>query len=248
LIQQFGEAMDQDDATVDAARSHQKRADFCESLARGFSRTTADGLLEQCSKKVTADLKRLGVWREAAENLQKDGHLLRQVTVDDIESRARGALKSLSLNQRLALWLVMEPAGDGESVREMAAECDADWLARFDPLTTRSFDMPDCERLIARTVVSALVNLNLSPESTGADDEVDGADSPATAEHDCAADLALMSRIAAGEHPDMLEPELADQIEAVALRYPDDAVMQTAVEKAIKAYADAAMAATEGLT
>jgi hypothetical protein len=61
------------------------------------------------------------------------------------------------------------------------------------------------------------------------------------------ADMATLAQIAAGTHPEMLEPELADQIEAAMTRYPDDAELQALAEKAINAYSDGMMAATAKL-
>jgi hypothetical protein len=61
------------------------------------------------------------------------------------------------------------------------------------------------------------------------------------------ADMATLQQIAAGTHPEMLEPELADQIEAAMTRYPDDAELQALAEKAINAYSDGMMAATASM-
>jgi hypothetical protein len=57
-------------------------------------------------------------------------------------------------------------------------------------------------------------------------------------------DLALLSQIAAGQHPQMLEPELADLIEAALVRHPDDPAIQAEGERAIVAYSNGLMAAT----
>lgn len=59
--------------------------------------------------------------------------------------------------------------------------------------------------------------------------------------------MALLTQVSAGTHPDMLEPELAEQIEAVMLAYPDDAELQALAERAINAYSDGLMAATKNL-
>lgn len=70
---------------------------------------------------------------------------------------------------------------------------------------------------------------------------------PATdpaADQQTADDMALLRTIANGLHPDMLEPELADQIEAAMLRHPDDAAMQELGERAILAFSNGAVAAT----
>lgn len=58
------------------------------------------------------------------------------------------------------------------------------------------------------------------------------------------ADLAMLTQVSSGTHPDMLEPELADQIEAALARYPDDAEIAAAVERAIIAYSNGLLAAT----
>lgn len=59
-----------------------------------------------------------------------------------------------------------------------------------------------------------------------------------------AADMALLEQIAAGTHPRMLEPELADEIEAALARHPDDAEVAAAVDRAVNAYANGLIAAT----
>lgn len=59
-----------------------------------------------------------------------------------------------------------------------------------------------------------------------------------------AADMALLEQIAAGTHPRMLEPELADEIEAVLARHPDDAEVAAAVDRAVNAYANGLIEAT----
>lgn len=59
-----------------------------------------------------------------------------------------------------------------------------------------------------------------------------------------AADVALLTQIADGKHPDMLSPELADVIEAAMLRHEADADMQALAERAITAYSAAMLAAT----
>lgn len=59
-----------------------------------------------------------------------------------------------------------------------------------------------------------------------------------------ATDLTLLEQVAAGTHPDMLAPELADEIEAVLSRWPDDADVQAAGERAVTAYSNGLLAAT----
>lgn len=59
-----------------------------------------------------------------------------------------------------------------------------------------------------------------------------------------AADLALLSLVASGKHPNMLEPELADEIESALTRHPDDKAIQDLGERAIVAYSNGLMAAT----
>lgn len=58
------------------------------------------------------------------------------------------------------------------------------------------------------------------------------------------ADLATLLSIAGAQHPDMLEPELGDLIEGILTRYPDDADIQAAGERAVIAYSNGLMAAT----
>jgi hypothetical protein len=58
--------------------------------------------------------------------------------------------------------------------------------------------------------------------------------------------LAFLAEVAAGRHPQMLEPDLADRIEQVLTTYAGDAAIQTEGEKAIVAYSDGLMAATGG--
>ncbi len=62
-----------------------------------------------------------------------------------------------------------------------------------------------------------------------------------------AADVALLDQVIAGTLPDLLEPELADQLEAVFNRYPEDAAMLVKWEEALAAYEQAALKATESL-
>lgn len=57
-------------------------------------------------------------------------------------------------------------------------------------------------------------------------------------------DLLTLNRIATGIHPDMLEPELAEQIENILTTYADDAEVQALGERAITAYSNGLMAAT----
>lgn len=59
-----------------------------------------------------------------------------------------------------------------------------------------------------------------------------------------AADLAVLQQIADGAHPDMLAPELADQIEAALLRHEGDAEIEALADKAVLAYSNGLMAAT----
>ena len=54
----------------------------------------------------------------------------------------------------------------------------------------------------------------------------------------------MLSQVAAGTHPQMLEPELADQIEAALTTYPGDAAIEQAAEAAITAYSNGLLAAT----
>lgn len=61
-----------------------------------------------------------------------------------------------------------------------------------------------------------------------------------------AADLALLTSVAAGTHPQMLEPELAEMLEELLTRRADDAEIQALGERAIVAYSNGAVAATEG--
>lgn len=60
-----------------------------------------------------------------------------------------------------------------------------------------------------------------------------------------AADLAILRQIADGMHPDMLAPETADLIEAALLRYPGDAEVDALGERAVIAYSNGLMAATQ---
>lgn len=70
---------------------------------------------------------------------------------------------------------------------------------------------------------------------------------PLAADPQRAADEALLAQVIAGTHPDILEPDLVEQIEAVFNRYPDDAAMQAKVDEAIVAYERAALKAAEGI-
>lgn len=69
-------------------------------------------------------------------------------------------------------------------------------------------------------------------------------DAPDGAATQRATDLELLSKVSAGTHPDMLEPELADQIEAALSRHPNDAEVAAAAELAIIAYSNGLLAAT----
>lgn len=55
---------------------------------------------------------------------------------------------------------------------------------------------------------------------------------------------ALLEQVAAGQHPNMLDPELAELIEAALLAHPDDADMQALGERAVVAYSNGLLAAT----
>ncbi len=57
-------------------------------------------------------------------------------------------------------------------------------------------------------------------------------------------DIAFLTEVAEGKHPEMLEPELADRIERVLTAYPDDAEIQALGERAIVAYSNGLMAVT----
>lgn len=59
------------------------------------------------------------------------------------------------------------------------------------------------------------------------------------------ADVALLEQVAAGRHPQMLEPELAEAIEAALMRYPDDKAIQELGDRAVVAYSNGLMAATQ---
>lgn len=59
-----------------------------------------------------------------------------------------------------------------------------------------------------------------------------------------ALDTKFLTEVADGKHPAMLEPELADDIEAAILRHPDDKALQDLGERAILAYSNGLMAAT----
>jgi hypothetical protein len=67
---------------------------------------------------------------------------------------------------------------------------------------------------------------------------------PAPANAPRAAALALLTEVASGKHAQMLEPELADQIEAALMQFPDDGEVQAAGEQAIVAYSNGLLAAT----
>jgi hypothetical protein len=56
--------------------------------------------------------------------------------------------------------------------------------------------------------------------------------------------MALLEQVAAGTHPDMLEPELADKIEDALMKYPDDADLQALGVRAIDTFSNGLMAAT----
>ena len=59
-------------------------------------------------------------------------------------------------------------------------------------------------------------------------------------------DMAFLRTVANGQHPNMLEPELADEIEAALGRHADDKAIQDLGERAIVAYSNGLMAATGG--
>lgn len=58
------------------------------------------------------------------------------------------------------------------------------------------------------------------------------------------ADMAELAKVIEGTHTLMLKPEMADLIEAIMVRYPDDAAVQAEVERAVNAYMQAMLAAT----
>ena len=60
------------------------------------------------------------------------------------------------------------------------------------------------------------------------------------------ADMALLRQVEAGTHPQMLEPELIDQIEAAVGRYADDAELQALAERAFTVLSSGLLAATPG--
>jgi hypothetical protein len=59
--------------------------------------------------------------------------------------------------------------------------------------------------------------------------------------------MATLAQITAGAHPDMLEPELVEDIERIMLAYPDDADVQAEAERALEAYSANAAAVTANL-
>ena len=117
-----------------------------------------------------------------------------------------------------------------EQLRKRAAEVRADGKAADWQLARAAADERKADEL------DKLAGEIKSAAETGT--------TPPAADAARAADLALLSMVAAGTHPNMLEPELADEIEAVLTRWPDDAAMQAEGEKAINAYSNGLMSAT----
>ena len=91
---------------------------------------------------------------------------------------------------------------------------------------------PDLLRQMVRDKLAAMI----PAATTGQDDQAAG---PSRAD-----DEALLTQIAEGKHPDMLEPELADLIEAALERHPNDPALQDLGMRAIDAYSNGLMAAT----
>jgi hypothetical protein len=152
-----------------------------------------------------------------------------------------------------------------EGMREYAqgyAEQAADDPADFREAVLRTaasseggvkFSVGDPEALVASvaTLVRAMAEqaaqqVPAQPSPTPAVAELSAAPTAADAiaQGERAADIALLKQIADGRHPQMLDPELADQIEAALARHPGDAEIAAAVDAAVNAYSNGLMAAT----
>lgn len=70
------------------------------------------------------------------------------------------------------------------------------------------------------------------------------ASEPDHASQQRADDLAMLAQVGAGVHPQMLEPELAELIEAALTRWPGDAEVEAAAERAVNAYSNGLLQAT----
>jgi hypothetical protein len=76
---------------------------FCRYLAQGLAEPVSEGLLDHCVVQVAGEIKKLGLWREAAELVQDDGDILQQMAIDDLGMRANSLLKSWPIDERQAL-------------------------------------------------------------------------------------------------------------------------------------------------
>jgi hypothetical protein len=119
---------------------------------------------------------------------------------------------------------------------------DQDW-ARQTMLNRDHLPWADVER--AKKILG-IVEPTAEEMMKEAQEELARRNAAAAATGQRSADMALLTQVAAGQHPQMLEPELADLIEAALERHPDDAEVQTEGERAITAYSNGLLSATGG--
>lgn len=106
------------------------------------------------------------------------------------------------------------------------------------------------EKLVEAMLPGLEGQVTLVPESqhqTTATPTADPAGEAAAESIDLAADKALLQSVIDGTAPDMLSPELADQLEAAFLRHEGDAEVAGMFELAVNAYQAAMMTATASL-
>ena len=155
---------DEEDGMEAAASQSQGQLRFCWYVARGLADRVSKSLLDQCVAQVARDLKKLGLWRETAEVVQDESNILRHMAIDDLEMRARRALKALSNDERRALWLRFEASAELDSFGEVQGGQDGEQQQQFDPLTDCSDRMSESQQAIVDRVVAALYEVNLAPE------------------------------------------------------------------------------------
>lgn len=166
LIEELSLAKDVDEEKVQKAAEFrsQRQLRFCEQIARGLAAHVADGLLDRCTLQVRLEIKELGLWRETAEVVQDDGHMLRQMAIDDLEMRASRSIKTLTLEERRALWLHVETSSEQDALAEVGAGSDEAWNSQFDPMVHCGDGMADSRQAIVERLLGMLNEAELETE------------------------------------------------------------------------------------
>ena len=143
-----------------------RRADFCERTARDLAGLFAPEVLDRCTRDTIrrirgSNVELAGNWLDAAGIIQDDDSLLREVAIRDIDMRASASLGTLSKVERRALWLTYEVSANADSLLGLAQDWDTRKLSSFDPLTSWTEGMPECESIIRGRVVAELESVVL---------------------------------------------------------------------------------------